>query len=538
MPLRQPKRLWQIRQVLLRHGLDEFAEHLQLRRPLRWLLGRPRAPVSGSLPQRLRLALQELGPIFIKFGQQLSTRRDLLPSDYADELAKLQDQVPPLAGIEIRQRLEKRYQQPLERLFASFECEAFAAASIAQVHGARLNDGRAVVVKVLRPNIETRIRQDVELLYSLARLTERYWPESRRLRPREVVAEFEKTLLDELDLMREAANAAQLRRNFLHSPVLYIPEVIWPLCRRDVLVSERIHGIPVSQIGQIQAAGIDLRRLAETGVEIFFTQVFRDNFFHADMHPGNIFVNPDGRYLSVDFGIMGTLSPSDQRYLAENLLAFFNRDYRRVAELHVESGWVPSTTRVDEFEAAIRSVCEPVFQRPLKEISFGLFLLNLFQAARRFDMVIQPQLVLLQKTLLNIEGLGRQLYPDLDLWQTAKPYLERWMLSQVGPQAFLRNLRSELPSYGEYLPALPRLGHQALSRAARGELGVQLAPQQWQQWLKQQRRQSQRLEAGILTAALIIAAALLAPASWQAQGLPAALLAGLAVLTGWRGLRR
>lgn len=537
MPLRQPQRLWQIRQVLLRHGLDEFATHIHLRRPLRLLLGRPRTPPPGSLPQRLRLALQELGPIFIKFGQQLSTRRDLLPLEYADELAKLQDQVPPLAGADIRLRLEKLYRQPLATLFAHFEPEAFAAASIAQVHGARLPDGREVVVKVLRPGIEVRIRQDVALLYSLARLTERYWPESRRLRPKEVVAEFEKTLLDELDLMREAANAAQLRRNFLHSPVLYIPEVIWPLCRREVLVSERIYGIPVSQITQIQAAGIDLRRLAETGVEIFFTQVFRDNFFHADMHPGNIFVSQDGRYLSVDFGIMGTLSPSDQRYLAENLLAFFNRDYRRVAELHVESGWVPSSTRVDEFEAAIRSVCEPVFQRPLKEISFGLFLLNLFQAARRFDMVIQPQLVLLQKTLLNIEGLGRQLYPDLDLWQTAKPYLEQWMLSQVGPQAFWRHIRAELPRYGEFLPALPRLSHQVLSQAARGELGVQLAPQQWQQWLKHQRRQNQRLEASVLAAACLIAAALLAPASWQSQGLPTFLLTGLAGLIWWRGQR-
>ena len=479
--LRQGLRLLHINMVLARHGLDEIVLATHLFRPVRfllyllpwfWLRGL-RAPRAV----RIRRALEDLGPIFVKFGQILSTRRDLLPDDIAEELAKLQDQVPPFPAAQAKAIIEKAYGRPLSEMFASFETEPFASASIAQVHGARLQDGREVIVKVLRPNIEPVIRRDVDLLYTVAGLAQRYWREGRRLRPREVVAEFEKTLFDELDLQREAANASQLRRNFAGSPLLYVPEISWPHARRNVMVAERINGVPISDIATLINAGTDMKKLAEMGVEIFFTQVFRDSFFHADMHPGNIFVdikNPrQPRYMAVDFGIMGTLNPTDQRYLAENFLAFFRRDYHRVAELHVESGWVPSNTRVDEFESAIRTVCEPIFERPLKDISFGHLLLRLFQTARRFNMEVQPQLVLLQKTLLNIEGLGRQLYPDLDLWQTAKPFLERWMSEQVGVRAFFKSLRANLPLLGERLPELPMLLHTALERAA-GEV-AQLA---------------------------------------------------------------
>jgi ubiquinone biosynthesis protein len=476
----RPSRAWRlihINLVLLRHGLDEVVLATHLFRPIRflayfspWYWARRKAP--KPYPVRIREALIELGPIFVKFGQLLSTRRDLLPDDLANELAKLQDRVPPFPGERARAIIEKAWGLPIEEVLEDFDETALASASIAQVHTARFRDGRKVVVKVLRPGIERTIRRDVGLLYIIAELAQRYWKDGRRLRPVEVVQEYEKTIIDELDLQREAANASQLRRNFLGSDELYIPEVYWELTRPTVMVMERIYGTPVSEIEQLKAQGVSMRLLGERGVEIFFTQVFRDNFFHADMHPGNIFVEPGGRYIAVDFGIVGTLTTEDQRYLAENLLAFFHRDYRRVAELHIESGWVPPGTRVDEFESAMRTVSEPYFGRPLAEISFGHFLMRLFQTARRFEMEIQPQLVLLQKTLLNIEGLGRQLYPELDLWTTAKPFMERWMKEQVGPKAFLERARKNLGPMSEQLPDLPLMAYRVLSGLEHQTLAV------------------------------------------------------------------
>ncbi|HEV2213570.1 MAG TPA: ubiquinone biosynthesis regulatory protein kinase UbiB, partial [Gammaproteobacteria bacterium] len=431
---RQAWRLLRINFVLVRHGLDEIVLATHLFRPVRFLVYlspfywfRRRSISRG---ERIRRALEDLGPIFVKFGQTLSTRRDLLPLDIADELAKLQDRVPPFPGVQARRRVEEVLGGSVQELFKEFDEAPLASASIAQVHAATLHDGREVVVKVLRPGVEDLIRRDLDVLHLIAGLAEDYWSDGKRLRPREVVAEYEKTVLDELDLIREAANAAQLKRNFEGSALLYVPEVHWPLTRREVMVMERIRGVPIRDLATLRARGTDFKRLAENGVEIFFTQVFKHNFFHADMHPGNIFVDVTDpahpRYMAVDFGIIGTLSPRDQHYLAENFLAFFNRDYRRVAELHVESGWVPAATREDEFETAIRTVCEPIFNKPLKDISFAQLLLRLFQTARRFNMEVQPQLMLLQKTLFNIEGLGRDLYPELDLWQTAKPFLEGW----------------------------------------------------------------------------------------------------------------
>jgi ubiquinone biosynthesis protein len=416
---------------------------------------------------RLRQALETLGPIFVKFGQVLSTRRDLLPLDIADELAKLQDEVPPFASDLAIAEIERGIGRPVAEVFSTIEREPVASASVAQVHLARLQDGREVAVKVLRPDVEKAIAKDVALLDTAAALLERLWADGRRLKPREVVAEFARHLEDELDLMREAANASQLRRNFEGSPLLAVPQVYWDWCSQRVMVMERMHGTPVSQVATLRERGVDIPRLAHAGVEIFFTQVFRHGFFHADMHPGNIFVATEGeargRYIALDFGIMGTLTEVDQHYLAQNFLAFFNRDYRRVAQAHLDAGWVPAGTRVDEFESAIRAVCEPIFARPLKEISFGRFLLRLFQTSRRFGVEIQPQLVMLQKTLLNIEGLGRQLDPDLDLWQTAKPFLERWMAEQVGWRGLLRTIRQEAPFWAATLPQLPRLAHRLLA---------------------------------------------------------------------------
>jgi len=470
---RQALRLMHINFVLARNGLDDLVFRTHLFRPvafvrhlLPWHWFRRDTRPRG---ERIRCALEELGPIFVKFGQILSTRRDLLPDDIADELAQLQDNVPPFPDSEARAIIEKSLGKPVGELFARFDQSPLASASIAQVHTAQLHDGREVIVKVVRPNITLTIKRDLALLHTLAGLAERYWADGRRLHPREVVAEYEKTIMDELDLMREAASASQLRRNFAGSDQLYVPEVHWPLTRREVMVMERISGTPIGDIEALRAQGIDFERLAKNGVEIFFTQVFRDNFFHADMHPGNIFVEPSGRYVAVDFGIMGTLSEEDQRYLAGNFLAFFQRDYRRVAELHVQSGWVPEDTRVEEFEAAIRTVCEPIFERPLKDISFGHVLLRLFQVARRFNMEVQPQLVLLQKTLLNIEGLGRQLYPELDLWETAKPFLERWMSEQIGFRSFGRALKKSAPEWAEKLPEIPGLLHAFLSQATQAE---------------------------------------------------------------------
>jgi ubiquinone biosynthesis protein len=470
-------RLLRINWVLMKHGLDDIIFATHLFRPIRlavylfpwnWFR-RKRKPRAV----RMREALEDLGPIFIKFGQMLSTRRDLLADDIADELERLQDNVPPFPGKQARKIIEKSFNKSVADLFERFEEEPLASASIAQVHAAVLKTGEDVIVKVLRPDVLPVIKRDISLLYIIAELAAKYSSQLRRLRPVEVVAEYEKTILDELDLMREAANASQLRRNFEGSKDLYVPLIYWDFVRKNVLVMERIYGIPIRNVLLLQEKGTDMERLAALGVEIFFTQVFSHNFFHADMHPGNIFVDIDDpanpKYVAVDFGIMGTLSQVDKRYLAENFLAFFQRDYYKVAKLHVESGWVPSHTRVDEFESAIRSVCEPIFEKPLKEISFGQLLLRLFQTARRFNMEVQPQLVLLQKTLLNIEGLGRQLYPDLDLWKTAKPFLERWMEQQVGARAMLRNLKEDMPYLLEKLPEMPALIYKGLKVYADGD---------------------------------------------------------------------
>lgn len=456
-------RLLYIKYILLKHGLDRIVWATPLFRPFNFLIiffpwrwfQKKRPPTGESI----RLALEELGPIFVKFGQLLSIRRDLLPDDIADELAKLQDKVPPFSGKQAKRIIEKSLGYTTESIFSEFNITPLASASVAQVHSAVMHDGSKVVVKVLRPNIHKQIRQDVELMETFAKLMYRYLPLSRRFRPIEVVEEFKCTLYDELDLMREAANASQLRRNFTDSESLYVPQINWQHTRKNVLVMEQVYGIPISDIKTLKEHNTDLKKLAERGVEIFFTQVFRDCFFHADMHPGNIFVSvkdpKNPQYMAVDFGIMGTLGPDDQRYLGENFLAFFKRDYRRVAELHVQSGWVPPHTRIEAFESAIRTVCEPIFERPLKDISIGQTLLRLFQTARRFDMEVQPQLVLLQKTLLSVEGLGRQLYPDLDLWQTAKPFLENWMKKQFGVRAFFRSLKTRLPIWSDRLPDLP-----------------------------------------------------------------------------------
>jgi ubiquinone biosynthesis protein len=478
MKLRVIVRLVEIQRVLLKHGLDDFVRATHLYRPLRFLFflspwvwfERRRAASRG---ERARLALEELGPIFVKFGQAVSTRRDLLPADIADELAKLQDRVPPFPGAIARAQIEHAYGRPVGEAFSSFDETPLAAASIAQVHPARLPGGEEVVVKVLRPGMRAVIGRDLEVLHALAALAQRYWPEGRRLRPREMVAEYEKTILDELDLMREAANASQLKRNFAGSDLLYVPEVYWDYCRADVMVMERIHGVPISELATLKAAGTDIPQLAANGVRIFFTQVFRHNFFHADMHPGNIFVLVDDplrpRYAAVDFGIVGTLDPRDQHYLAENFLAVFERDYRRVAQLHLESGWVPAGTRIDEMESAVRTVCEPIFDRPLKDISFGRILLRLFEISRRFNVQIQPQLILLQKTLLNVEGLGRDLYPELDIWSTATPILREWMRERTSVRAFVRELRVRAPEMMEAARGLPALLTAVMQRA-QGEL--------------------------------------------------------------------
>ena len=462
-------RLLRIILVALRHGLDELALGHPRLRPLRLGVRYALFWRNLSTPRgvRLRRALEDLGPIFIKFGQMLSTRRDLLPPDIADELALLQDRVPPFASELVVATIERVFGRPLDQVFRSFDVTPVASASVAQVHFAELPDATPVAVKVLRPNIGDVIEHDLALMRTAAALVDRLWREGRRLRPREVVAEFDKTIHDELDLMREAANCAQLRRNFRLSPLLRVPEVYWDWTASEILVMERMAGIPIGRIADLVAAGVDLKRLARAGVEIFFTQVFRDGFFHADMHPGNIFVGIDaanhGKYVALDFGIMGTLSERDKSYLAKNFLAFFRRDYHRVAMTHVESGWVPANTRIDELTSEIRVVCEPIFDRPLKEISLGKVLVQLFRASRRFNVEIQPQLVLLQKTLLNVEGLGRQLDPDLDLWITAKPFLERWMEDRIGFRALQRRIFAEAASLVETLPELPRLLHERLS---------------------------------------------------------------------------
>ncbi len=459
------RRILGIQRILMKYGLDQVIKETHLLRPLRFLFyALPRRrDTSAPLGERMRLALEELGPIFVKFGQAISTRRDLLPPDIADELAKLQDEVPPFPGEEAVAILEAAYEKPLDKVFKRFDVEPFAAASIAQVHTAQLPDGTEVIVKLLRPGVQEQIEQDLDVLRMLAGLAARYWEHGKRLKPLEVVAEYEETIIDELDLMREAANTAQLKRNFAGSDMLYVPDIYWDYCRPEVLVQERIYGIPISDMDALRESGANIQVLAENGVEIFFTQVFRHNFFHADMHPGNIFViveDPEKpKYAAVDFGIVGTLSPEDQKYLAHNFLAFFDRDYHRIAKLHLDSGWVPEGTRVDQLETAVRTVCEPIFNKPLSEISFAQLLMRLFRVAQRFDVEVQPQMILLHKTLFNIEGLGRELYPQLDLWKTAHPVMKRWMNEQVGPRAILEDLRENLPQLRGILKELPVVLH-------------------------------------------------------------------------------
>jgi len=498
--------------TVLRFGLDEVALSGFRQRWVRLLvrlvtIGRKLDAPRGV---RLRHAFERLGPIFVKFGQVLSTRRDLLPLDIADELARLQDRVPPFPAAMARQLVERAYGRSIEDVFETFDAEPVASASIAQVHFATLKGGREVAVKVLRPGMLSIIEDDLSLLHQIARWVERLSADGKRLRPREVVSEFDAYLHDELDLVREAANAAQLRRNMAGLNLVMVPEMFWDLCTPTVMVMERMKGVPISQVQRLRDAGVDFKKLARDGVTIFFTQVFRDGFFHADMHPGNIQVSLDaatfGRYVALDFGIIGTLTETDKEYLAQNFIAFFRRDYKRVAELHLESGWVPPATRVDALEGAIRAVCEPHFDRPLKDISLGQVLMRLFQASRRFNVEIQPQLVLLQKTLLNIEGLGRQLDPELDLWTTAKPFLERWMNEQIGWRGLLQRLEKEAPHYAQLLPELPRLVHQRLRNPATHDAEVAAL----RALVHEQRRTNRLLQAVIFTALGFVAGGLLA----------------------------
>lgn len=513
------RRFYRITATLLRYGLDELLpEHWlpwylkQGRRCLFWLQNQHPEQTQAA---RFRLAIEALGPVFIKFGQMLSTRRDLLPDDYANELARLQDRVPPFEGELAKQAIETALGGPIAQFFSELDLTPIASASVAQVHAAKLNTEQGevdVVVKVIRPEIEHVIHADIELMRLFATLFAKLIPDAKRLRPIEVVEEYEKTIFDELDLMREAANGIQLKRNFEGSDALYIPHIYTDYCHKTILVMERIYAINVSDIDALHAQGTDMKRLAERGVEVFFTQVFRDSFFHADMHPGNVFVSTkhpdDPFYIGIDFGIVGTLGKEDKRYLAENFLGFFNRDYHRVAELHVESGWVPRDTNVEEFESAIRTVCEPIFAKPLAEISFGHILLNLFNTARRYNMQVQPQLVLLQKTLLYIEGLGRQLYPQLDLWQTAKPFLEKWMAEQFGPKAVYSQVKQNLPFWRETLPELPNLVHDSL--VSLRDLADRQEAQQ-QQAQKYRTRQQKSTHLILFGSSILLAGALLYP---------------------------
>ena len=547
-------RLLHIQHVLIRHGLDSWVVSMHLWRPLRWLFRLHPSTwfraMSGSQGDRLRNVLEDLGPVFIKLGQLLSTRRDLLPDDITDGLARLQDQVQPFASSQARKIIEASLGKSIDEVFASFEDTALASASIAQVHAATLLDGREVVVKVVRPDIRPRIRRDLALARRLAVLAERWSPEARRFHPIELVEDYERVILDELDMQREAASMSQVRRNFEGDARLHVPEVLWQHSGERVLVMERIQGVPIGQVQRLKDLGCNMQLLAERGVEIFFTQVFRDNFFHADMHPGNIFVDVKDpqhpRYVAVDFGIMGSLTDADQLYLAQNLLAFFNRDYRKVARLHLESGWVPADARLDELEAAFRGVSEPIFERPFGEISFATLLLKLFRTGRRFGMEVQPQLVLLQKTLLYVEGLGKQLYPDLDLWTTAKPFLEGWLKERLGWRALRKNLREEGVRLVEQLPAIPGLLHDVLRKARRGELALEWKSKE----LERTRRELQRLRrttwssviGGVLVLAGVMSAGLnidpgLPGGMWTfAGGLAAA--GGLLWLLAWpRDLR-
>jgi len=513
MRLRVIARLLQIQRVLVRHGLDEIILATHLFRPMRFAFYLSPATWfergrGGTRGERIRLALEELGPIFVKFGQALSIRRDLLPPDIADELAKLQDRVPPFPGAEARAIAEHAYGKPIGEVFAEFDEAPLAAASIAQVHVARLRSGEDVVVKVVRPGVRARIERDLEVMYALAGLARKYVRDGHRLRPVEVVREYEKTILDELDLMREAANAAQLKRNFAGSELLHVPEVYWDYCRPGVMVMERIRGVMISDLEELRRRGTNIQRLAENGVTIFFTQVLRHNFFHADMHPGNIFVQLEDpefpKYCAVDFGIVGSLDSRDQHYLAENFLAFFDRDYNRIARLHVDSGWVPHDTRVDELEAAVRTVCEPIFNKPLSEISFGQVLLRLFETARRFQMNVQPQLILLQKTLLQIEGLGRQLYPELDLWKTAQPILREWAADRLSGRNLAAQLRRQLPDLSEAVRMLPQVLQQAVQQASDGNFRVSVDQPGIEQLRAELRADARRRDLTIVGAATLL----------------------------------
>jgi ubiquinone biosynthesis protein len=517
MRFRVARRLLDIQRVLVRHGLDEIILATHLFRPLRFAFYLSPATwferrKGGPRGERIRLALEELGPIFVKFGQALSTRRDLLPRDIADELALLQDRVPPFPVEEAKAIIAKTYGRPAADVFERFDDVPLAAASIAQVHTAQLRSGEEVVVKVVRPGVREKIERDLEVLYVLAGLARDYSKEGHRLRPVDLVGEYERTILDELDLMREAGNAAQLRRNFTGSDLLYVPQVFWDYCRSDVMVMERIHGVLVSDMAELERRGVNIRVLAENGVEIFFTQVFRHNFFHADMHPGNIFVQtrePERPvYAAVDFGIVGTLDVHDQHYLAENFLAFFDRDYNRVARLHVDSGWVPPDTRIDELESAVRTVCEPIFNKPLAEISFAQVLMRLFETARRFDMHVQPQLLLLQKTLLQIEGLGRQLYPQLDLWKTAQPIMQEWAADRFSGRRFAEQFRRQLPDINEALRTLPQVLQQFVQKASEGTLRVRVEQAPYEE-LRQEIRASGRRRDQTIVGAAVLAAGIL-----------------------------
>ena len=536
MKLGEISRLITIQKTLIRYGLDEIVLASSGSRPVRILFylfpwnwfGRKRGPRA----ERLRCALEDLGPIFIKLGQILSTRRDFLPEDIAQEFSKLQDKVPPFPGKEARRIIEDAFEKKIDEIFLEFDETPLASASIAQVHAAKMKDGREMIIKVVRPDVEEIIRRDLGLMYFLADKVERYTEDGRRLGPVNVIAEFEKTLLGELDLMREAANASQLRRNFADSDKLYIPEVCWDLTHKNVMVMERISGIAVNDIESLKAAGVDLKWLAEAGIEIFFTEVLRDSFFHADMHPGNIFVSrPEpgkpAKIMLVDFGIMSSLSEFDQRYLAENFMAFLDRDYQRVAELHVESGWVPAGTRIDEFEFAIRTVCEPLFDRSLTEISFGTMLLRLFQTARQFGMVIMPQLLLLQKTLVNIEGLGRQLYPELDIWKTARPLFEYWMHDRLGVRGLAKGLKENLPRWLDRLPDLPNKAIDIIERLRDGKIQMELKAPELEKIRTEIRQSNKRSVLATIGSAFIICAAVI----FGLDGYSPAMVGGVPYLT-------
>ena len=538
MRFRVATRLLQIQRVLVRHGLDEIILATHLFRPLRFAFYLSPATwferrKGGPRGERIRLALEELGPIWVKFGQALSTRRDLLPVDIADELAKLQDRVPPFPGAEARAIIEGAYGKPVGEVFAEFDEAPLAAASIAQVHIARLRSGEEVVVKVVRPGIRAKIERDLEVMYVLAQLARDYSKDGYRLRPYEVVQEYEKTILDELDLMREAANAAQLRRNFTGSTILYVPDVYWDYCRPEVMVMERIHGVLVSDMAELLRRGTNIQVLAENGVEIFFTQVFRHNFFHADMHPGNIFIQTEDPqrpvYAAVDFGIVGSLDARDQHYLAENFLAFFDRDYNRVARLHVDSGWVPRDTRIDELEAGIRTVCEPIFNKPLAEISFAQVLIRLFEVARRFDMRVQPQLILLQKTLLQIEGLGRQLYPQLDLWKTAQPIMQEWGADRLSGRNIAQELRRQLPDLSESIRMLPQLLQQFVQKASEGTLRLRVDNDSYAELRREMRESARRRDQTIIGAAVLLSGILWL--AFRTDWMPGVLLTAAGLLT-------